>query len=58
MGKADVNPYEDLTFTYTLNGQPGTYSGNLIIVPEPSTLIMVLSMGTLGLLMLLRRRKR
>ena len=51
-GGIPVNPYDDLTFTCTYAGQPGTYYGNLIVVPEPVTL------GLLGLggLALLRRR--
>jgi hypothetical protein len=34
--KVDVNPYDDITFTYTLVDQPGTYYGNLIVMPYSS----------------------
>ena len=40
----------DLTFTYTMEGVPGTYTGALIVVPEPSTLAL-LFMGAVGLLL-------
>ncbi len=55
--KGEINPYDDLTFTYTIAGQPGTYSGNLIVVPEPSTVVMLLA-GLLGLALTARRRRR
>ena len=48
-----VDLYDDLTFSYTIYGVPGTYAGNLITVPEPATL----SMLALGGLALLRRRR-
>ena len=47
------DPYQDMTFTCTFAGTPGTFLGNLIIVPEPATLGLLL----LGGLALLRRRK-
>ena len=46
----------DLTLTYTLAGQAGTFQGNVKVVPEPGTLIMLLS-GGLGLLLLAHRRR-
>lgn len=49
VGRLSLNPVEDLTFTYTIQGVPGTFVGNLAMVPEPSTLIL-LAMGAVGLL--------
>ena len=46
----------DLTLTYTLSGQAGVFKGNVQVVPEPGTLIMLLS-GGLGLLLLAHRRR-
>ncbi len=57
VGKPPVDPYQDLTFTYTIAGTPGTYYGNLIIVPEPSTLLMLLG-GLSGMAVFARRRRR
>ncbi len=48
-----VDPYHDLTFTYTLAGTPGAYYGNLIVVPEPATVILF----TVGGLLVARRRR-
>ena len=55
--KQDVNPFEDLTLTYTVVGTPGTFVGNLIIVPEPGTMAMLLACAVTGLLLWRRRRR-
>jgi hypothetical protein len=54
-----VDPYEDLTLTYTSPGMPGTFLGNLIVVPipEPSTAVMLLG-GLVGLSLSRYRRPR
>ena len=58
IGKPPVDPYDDLTFTYTVYGEPVTRYGNLIIIPEPGTVIMLLG-GVAGLWLLsLGRRRR
>lgn len=49
-----VDLFEDLSLTYTLDGQEGIFTGQLII-PEPGTVVMLLS-GLVGLLLLWRRR--
>ena len=54
--KQDVNPFDDLTLTYTVVGTPGTFVGNLIVVPEPGTLIMLIA-GAVALLLWRRSRK-
>ena len=52
-----VDLYDDLTFTYTVFGSPGTLRGSLIVIPEPGTLVLLLT-GLLGLLLLATRRRR
>jgi len=47
----------DLTLTYTLAGQAGVFQGNVKVVPEPGTLVMLLGTGLLALLAALRRRR-
>ena len=51
-----VNPYEDLTFFYTLSGTPGSFTGTLIVVPEPGTVAMLLGVAGALLFLALRRR--
>lgn len=52
-GHAGVDLREDLTFTYTVQGSPGVYSGNLV-VPEPGTAVMLLA-ACMALLVVRRR---
>jgi hypothetical protein len=54
-----IDPYEDLTFTYTSPDTAGTFLGNLIVVPipEPSTAAMLLG-GLVGLSLSRYRRPR
>lgn len=49
---ASVDFYDDLTMTYTVVAAPGTFVGTLIVVPEPTTLLLL----GLGGLMLRKRR--
>ncbi len=44
-GNPSVDPWQDIAFTYTLDGQPGTYRGivGLWMCPEPSTCTMLLT---------------
>jgi hypothetical protein len=48
-----VNLHEDLTFTYTVAGTPGTFVGNLVPIPEPATLSLLILGGLVAV-----RRKR
>ena len=50
LGKREVDPYADLTFKYFIPGTPGDNFGHLIVIPEPSTVVMVLGAGVLALL--------
>ena len=56
LAKQAVDAHQDLTFTYTLHGQAGTFEGNLIVVPEPSGSVMLLG-AVLGLLIGVWRRR-
>jgi len=53
----DVDVLGDLAATYTVAGASGIYAANLIVVPEPGTLVL-LATGALGLLLLAIRRRR
>lgn len=55
-GKA-VDPFDDLTFTYTLEGTPGVFVGTIVAVPEPST-IAGLAGGLLVVLLWAARKRR
>lgn len=48
---------QHLRLTYTVQGVPGTFVGNLSVVPEPGTMAM-LTGGIVGLLLAIRRRAR
>lgn len=50
---ADKLP-EDLTFTYTIEGESGIYRGN-VVIPEPSTAVLL---AAAGFVLLLRKRRR
>lgn len=52
---AGVDWLEDLTFTYTIEGTPGTFVGALI-VPEPATVAMLIALGLSLLLPAVLRR--
>jgi hypothetical protein len=52
---ADVDLAEDLTLTYTIDGASGAYVGT-VVVPEPATLAMLLSVVVT--LLVFRRRRR
>ena len=56
LGNVLVGDGSDLTLTYTLSGQAGLFKGAVQVVPEPSTLAMLLATGLLGLLAALRRK--
>lgn len=51
-----VDPADDLTFTYTLDGKPGVYHGR-VIVPEPSAWTM-LAAGLPAVAWIRRMRRR
>ena len=57
IGKPMYNPYEDLSFEYTISGVPGAHIGTLIVIPEPGTLVMLFSTAAIGLLLVIRRRR-
>ena len=57
IGIAGIDLSADLVATYTVDGASGIYTANLIVVPEPGTLVL-LAMGALGLLLLAIRRRR
>jgi hypothetical protein len=46
---------ENIRFTFTQYGAAGTYNGRTTIIPEPSTIVMLLC-GVMGLLVWRRRR--
>jgi len=46
----------DLTFTYTLEGKSGVYTGSVLVVPEPGTVAMLAGVVLVLLWMAVRRR--
>lgn len=57
-GAGFVNPLADLNWNYNILNVGGTYPGDVIcvLIPEPGTVVMLLS-GALGLVLLWRRRR-